>query len=151
MDSWQLIVDLSHPPGFSVNDSIPKDLCSLHYVTINDTINQIAKLGSGTLLAKADIKSAFRLLPVHLADRHLLQMAWNGSIYVDTCLPFGLRPAPKIFSILADLLQWCLQQQGVSHIMHYLDDFLMVGPPSFIQCHQTWTFSSKLVKNQVFL
>ena len=136
IDSWRLIVDLSHPPGFSVNDGIPKDLCSLHYVTIDDAIKQITKLGSGTLLAKADIKSAFRLLPVHPADRHLLQMAWNGSIYVDTCLPFGLRSAPKIFNILADLLQWCLQQQGVSHVMHYLDDFLMLGPPSSNQCHQ---------------
>ena len=130
IDSWQLIVDLSHPPGFSFNDVILKDLCSLHYVTIDDPIKQITKLGSGTLLAKADIKSAFCLLPVHPADRHLLQMAWNGSIYVDTCLSFGLRSAPKSFNILADLLQWCLQQQGVSHVMHYLDDFLMLGPPS---------------------
>ena len=107
MDSWRLIVDLSHPPGFSINDGIPKDLCSLHYVTSNDAINQIAKLGSGTLLAKADIKSAFlpTTVPVHPADQHLLQMAWNGSIYVDTCLPFGLRSAPKIFNILAHLLQ----------------------------------------------
>ena len=136
INSWRLIVDLSHPPGFSVNGGIPKDLCSLHYVTIDDAIKQITKLGSGTLLAKADIKSAFCLLPVHSADRHLLQMAWNGSIYVDTCLPFGLRSAPKIFNILADLLQWRLQQQGVSHVMHYLNDFLMLGPPSCNQCHQ---------------
>ena len=27
---WRLIVDLSHPPGFSVNDAIPKELCSLN-------------------------------------------------------------------------------------------------------------------------
>ena len=25
---WRLIVDLSHPTGFSINDGIPKDLCS---------------------------------------------------------------------------------------------------------------------------
>ena len=74
--SWRLIVDLSHPPGFSVNDSIPKYLCSLHYVTINDAIDQVVKLGSGTLLAKADIKSALCLLPIHPADWHL----WYSSI-----------------------------------------------------------------------
>ena len=56
-------------------------------------------------------------------------------IYVDSCLPFELQSALKIFNILADLLQWCLQQQGVSHIMHYLNDFLMLGPPSSNQCH----------------
>ena len=27
-DKWRLIVDLSHPKGHSVNDGIPKDLCS---------------------------------------------------------------------------------------------------------------------------
>ena len=58
-DLWQLIVELSHPLGFSVNDGIPKDLCSLHYISIDDAINQITKLGSGTLLVKANKKSAF--------------------------------------------------------------------------------------------
>ena len=132
-----MIVDLSHPPGFSVNDGIPKHLRSLQYVTIDDAIHQVIKLGPGTLLAKADIKSAFRLLPVHPADRQLLQMTWKGFVYLDTCLPFGLRSAPKLFNIAADLLQWCVQQQGVRHVMHYLDDFLMLGPPSSNQCHQS--------------
>ena len=95
------------------------------------------KLGPGTLLAKADIKSAFRLLPVHPADRQLLQMTWKGFVYLDTCLLFGLRSAPKLFNIAADLLQWCVQQQGVRHVMHYLNDFLMLGPPSSNQCHQS--------------
>ena len=136
-NSWRLIVDLSHPPGFSVNDGIPKHLCSLQYVNIDDAIHQVIKLGPGPLLAKADIKSAFRLLPVHPADQQLLQMTWKGFVYLDTCLPFGLRSAPKLFNITADLLLWCVQQQGVCHVMHYLDDFLMLGSPSSNQCHQS--------------
>lgn len=134
MDAWRLIVDMSHPEGKSVNDGITKSLCSLQYVTIEDAINQVLKLGQGSLLAKVDIKSAFRLLPVHPADRHLLQMAWDDSIYVDTCLPFGMRSAPKLFNVAADLLQWGMQQQGVSYIMHYLDDFLTFGHPSSAEC-----------------
>ena len=35
---WRLIVDLSHPVGFSVNDGIPKDLCSLSYITVDTAI-----------------------------------------------------------------------------------------------------------------
>ena len=42
-----------------------------------------------------DIKSAFKLLPMHPADRHLLAMEWNKGIYVDTCPSFGLRLAPN--------------------------------------------------------
>ena len=35
---WRLIVDLSHPEGKSVNDSILPDLCSLHYVCVDDVV-----------------------------------------------------------------------------------------------------------------
>ena len=111
-------------------------MCSLKYITLEDAVQQILTLGPGTLLAKIDIKSAFRLLPVHPADRHLLGMKWNGEIYLDSCLPFGLRSAPRLFNILADLLEWILQQEGVSVCLHYLDDFLTVGPPKSPVCQQ---------------
>ena len=71
---WRLIVGLSHPTGCSINDGIPKDLCSLTYITVDTTINHILTFGPGTLLAKVDIKSAFHLLPYHPADRHFLVM-----------------------------------------------------------------------------
>ena len=96
-------------------------------------IAEIMKLGRGTLLAKVDVKSAFRLLPVHPADRHLLAMNWNAQVFIDTCLPFGLRSAPKLFNILADLLSWILEQKGVSPLLHYLDDFL-ISPPKSPAC-----------------
>ena len=133
-DKWCLIVDLSHPNGYSVNDGIPGTLCSLQYITIDAAVKTVSLLGPGTLMAKIDIKSAFRLLPVHPADRYLLQMKWDNLIFIDTCLPFGLRSAPKLFNILADLLQWITQQHGICHIMHYLDDFLLLGPPGLNEC-----------------
>ena len=86
------------------------------------------------MLAKIDIKSAFRLLPVHPADHHLLAMRWDQHIYIDKCLSFGLRSAPKLFNVLADLLSWILQQQQVSPLLHYLDDFLTMGPPQSPTC-----------------
>ena len=122
-------MDLSHPTEFSVNDGIPKRLCSLSYITIDMAIRQILAFGPGTLLAKIDIKSVFRLLPVHPANRHLLAMQWNNQIYIDMCLPFGLRSAPKLFNILADFLSWIVKQKGVSLVLHYLDDFLIMVPP----------------------
>ena len=63
-------------------------------------------------------------------------MKWNGEVYLDSCLPFGLRSAPRLFNILADLLEWILQQEGVSPCLHYLDDFLTVGPPQSSLCQQ---------------
>ena len=132
-DKWRLIVDLSHPKGKSVNDRIPKSLCSMSYITTDNAISRILALGRGTLLAKIDVKSAFRLIPVHPSDRHLVAMEWKDNIYIDTCLPFGLRSAPKL-NIMADLLAWILEQQGVSILMHYIDDFLTMGCPMSPEC-----------------
>ena len=89
---------------------------------IGNAIQKILKLGRGTMLAKIDIQSAFILLPVHPKDRHILGLM----VYIDTCLPLGLHSAPKLFNVMADLLAWILQQQGVSGLLHYLDDFLRV-------------------------
>ena len=135
-DKWRLITDLSYPSGSSVNDGIPSQLCTLSYVTIDDAILNILQSGKNTMLAKIDIKSAFRLLPVHPTDRHLLGIKWRDNAYIDHCIPFGLRSAPKLFNILADLLAWIMENAGISYLIHYLDDYLTMGPPQSIVCQQ---------------
>ena len=131
---WRLIVDLSSPEGRSVNAGIEPELCSMHYLRLDEVVQQISKAGQGALLAKMDIDSAYRNVPVHPADRPLLGMQWKGSIFFDTRLPFGLRSAPKIFSAVADALQWSFQRRGVSWVAHYLDDFITVGSPGSPEC-----------------
>ena len=37
---------------------------------------------------------------MHPSDRPLQAMEWEGAIYVDPMLPFGLRSAPKIFNVI---------------------------------------------------
>jgi len=102
---------------------------------VDTAINHIIELGPGTLLAKIDIESAFCLLPVHPSDRHLLAMKWNKGIYIDSCLPFSLRSAPKLFNILTDLFLWILHQQAASLTIHYLDDYLTMGPAGEPSCY----------------
>ena len=53
---------------------------------------------------KLDLKDAYRMVPVHPDDQHLLGISWRDGIYVDRALPFGLRSAPKLFSTVADAL-----------------------------------------------
>ena len=60
-------------------------------------------------MAKVDIENNYRLVPVHPDYRHLLGMSWRNATYVDSALPFGLRP-PKVFNALADALHWILCQ-----------------------------------------
>ena len=49
-------------------------------------------------------------------------------------LPFGLRSTPKIFTALADALEWILRRRGIDH---YLDDFVVIGPPGSSECAQS--------------
>ena len=65
-------------------------------------------------------------------------------MYIDTCLPFGLRSAPKLFNILADLLTWMLERQGVAPVIHYLDDFLTMGPALSNKCQENLTIIEQL-------
>lgn len=131
---WRLITDLSFPDGSSVNDGIDAALCSLSYTTIDDVASIATVKGTGALLAKINIESAYRLIPVHPQDRPLQAMRWEGQIYVDPMLPFGLRSAPKIFNAVADALNWILHQSGVPIVCHYLDDFIIVAPPNSQEC-----------------
>jgi len=88
------------------------------------------------LLAKIDIKSAYRLIPIHPDDRCLLGFEWQGAHFIDGMLPFGLRSAPLIFTAVADALEWIVRQRGVNDIDHYIDDFVIIGPPKSDVCGQ---------------
>ena len=108
-------------------------LCSLSYITVEKVAATAISLGKGSLLAKIDIKSAYRLIPVCPYDRKWLGMKWKDRVYVDGMVPFGLRSAPKICNAVADALEWCITREGV-FIFHYLDDFVVLGPAESQVC-----------------
>ena len=132
---WRLIVDLSSPGGASVNDGINAHEFTFHYITVDQIIRMVSRLGRGALMAKFDVEAAYRNIPVHPSDRFLLGMKWRESYYVDLTLPFGLRSAPYIFNSVADMVEWILvHSYEVSDLLHYLDDFITAGPPASTQC-----------------
>ena len=94
-----MIVDLSCPMGGSVNSGIVEPPCSLPYSSLDNATMFIRLLGPGTLLIKVDLKSTYRIVILHLQDRHLFGVCWRDSVYVDQALLFGFRSAPK-FSLL---------------------------------------------------
>jgi hypothetical protein len=64
-NKWRLIVDLSSPEGRSVNDGINPEGCSLTYISVDHNAECVGALGRDALLAKSDVKQAYRLVPVH--------------------------------------------------------------------------------------
>ena len=61
---WHMILNLSAPSGASINDFIQKDAFSLQYSSVDNAVRILVFLGPGALMAKADLKLAFRMIPV---------------------------------------------------------------------------------------
>ena len=125
---------LSHPPGHSVKDGIPVKEFSLKYISVDTAIDAAMMLGRGAIMAKVDVKAAFRLCPIRPEDWPYLGMRWNGQY--DKVIPFGLRLAPYIFNCLAEAVTWILHANyNVGHLYHYLEDFITLGAPNTEECN----------------
>ena len=72
-----MIVDLLSPFSYSVNHGIPEDRCSLQYTSMDDAMRLIRSLGPGCHLLKMDLKDAYRIVPIHPDDQHLLGISWD--------------------------------------------------------------------------
>ena len=68
---------------------ISEELASITYAHVDDAIECIKTLGVGAMLIKMDLESAYKQIPVHPGDHHLLGVSWEGRTYVDRALPFG--------------------------------------------------------------
>ena len=124
----RMITDLSSPKGFSINDYISDNEATVQFNNFDCAVNLVGRLGQGALLSKLDVKSAFRICPVHPDDWNLLGFSCLGYFFVDLCLPFGLRSSVNRFTRMSDSLSWILQNNyGVQHCTHYLDDYLFAG------------------------
>ena len=89
------------------------------------------RLGQGSFLAKTDIESAFRLIPLRPSDYELFGMYWQGPYYYDKVLPCGLRSAPYLFNLLREAIEWILLTKCSTYfVCHILDDFLIIEPTS---------------------
>ncbi|XP_063049791.1 uncharacterized protein LOC134444394 [Engraulis encrasicolus] len=134
MTSKPLIIDLSAPHGKavpSINSLIPHDDFSLHYHSVDGAVQLIKEAGPHCQLAKADITSAFKVMPLNPAFWHLFGVRWHGKLYFAVRLTFGCRSSPKIFDTLSESLCWILQNNyDIKLLVHLLDDFLVVTPTS---------------------
>ena len=66
---WCLITDLSFHEGSSINDGINSNVCLLNYIMVQEVVRRAISMGKSALLAKIDIKSVYKLIPVSPLDR----------------------------------------------------------------------------------
>ena len=131
---FRLIHHLSFPRGTSINDGILPEHATVTYSRVDDAISLIKRLGQGCFLAKTDIQSAFRIIPISPRDYDLLGMFWQGNFYYDRAMPMGCASSCRTFEMFSTALQWVSQNRlNIVHLIHILDDFLMAAA-SYDQC-----------------
>lgn len=126
---FRLIHHLSYPNGSSVDDFIPDFYSTVKYASVGDASKSIKRLGRGCFMAKTDVKSAFRIVPIPPADYSLLDMKWENLYYFDRTLPMGLSSSCSIFVAVSSALEWIsVHQLRASSVLYILDDFLFIAP-----------------------
>ena len=85
LNKWCLILDLSSPDRSSVNvnDGILPKCCAFRYSSVDAATEAVVRANRGALLAKVNIKSAYRIVEVDSDDRTLLRMLWEDNIFED--------------------------------------------------------------------
>ena len=103
-NEYGMIVDLSQPEGNSVNSHIENKDAQVQYPSVQDAVDVILALhehGLSPFLAKVDIKSAFRLLPMAQSHFPLMGLKFDEKYYIDLFLPMGAVEFFKSFQ-----MQW---------------------------------------------
>ena len=132
---FRLIHDLSFPKGDSINFYTSKEYTTVQYESLDIVIDLVRSYGHNSLIAKADIQDAFRLVPIRPQDYPLLGFTWNGMFYHDKVLPMCSAVSCQTFERFSRALQWILQTHfGVSKVTHLLDDFIFFGPCNESTC-----------------
>ena len=91
----RVILDLSAPHGASVNDEIDPDTCAVQQASLDQLTELIFEHGgAGTRLFKADIRAAFKLIPVRPEQHHALGFFfWESGYWYQTALQLPQIPS----------------------------------------------------------
>ena len=94
-------------------------------------------------MATLHLADTFKHILVCPEDWPLLCSSWDTSLpdnlvhrqyYIDLFLSFGLCSSPAIFNQYASTLEFAMWVNGISDLLHYLDDYFMAGPAGSGNC-----------------
>ncbi len=129
--SVRIILNMSAPEGFSVNDGIdPRDFPTVMSST-EKWLDVLDRVGRGCSICKIDWADAYKHIAVRKEDLPLLYFEWLGKFFVELCLIIGSASSPGIYDRLAKtVLDLCLQASGfpADWVIQHLDDICAAAP-----------------------
>ncbi|CAG0897056.1 unnamed protein product [Cyprideis torosa] len=105
---------------------VPNFVCS--------PLGVVPKSTPEALLAKTDLKNAYRMVPVHPSFYPSLGMRWRNAFFHDKVVPMGMRSACQLYQKISDVLREGVRNMTNDGIFSVLDDFLFCGPASTMAC-----------------
>ena len=130
----RLIFHLSYPRGGeSVNAGISKEVCAVKYPDFEEAVKLCLQEGRGCYVAKSDMSSAFRHVPMRPDQWFLLVMKAvhpsTGQVFyfVDKCLPFGSSISCAIFQAISDAIAYIVACKTKRDNVNYVDDFFFAA------------------------
>lgn len=144
-DKIRLIHDCSRPEHSNVNSYT--DTKYFSYTTVDKAVSHIKP---NAYLAKIDLKSAYRHVPIHPSNYTATGLAWqfngdeNRTYLYDCKLPFGAAKSPEIFHRLTQAITRMMDRRGFNTVLAYLDDFLVIGDTEQ-ECKQAYHELIKLL------
>ena len=98
-------------------------------------------LRPGDWAVSIDLSDAYHHVPIARPSQRLLGFAFAGRVYRYRALPFGLSPAPRIFTRLVSAVAAYFREQGI-RLFCFLDDWLIVADsPQRLIAHRDITIS----------
>ncbi|KAJ3757804.1 hypothetical protein EV360DRAFT_83677 [Lentinula raphanica] len=84
--------------------------------------------------ATFNITAAYWITPVKPDQQFALCVGWEGLVYVDQAVIFGLASSVGVFGSIADMLVAIYDAKGMGPVVKWVDNFFAVHLP-----HHTWT------------
>ena len=122
----RLILDLSHPPGSSINDGISKDeyldyKFKLELPSVDALAARIITLGPGCKVFKIDLTRGYRQMKMDPGDIHWLGYTFHGRVYFDVSLSMGSVSSARCCQLVTSAVVYVYNKFGFFAI-NYLDD-----------------------------
>jgi hypothetical protein len=102
--SVRIILNLSAPKGFSVNDGIDNEQFPASMSSTEAWVSVLNKMGKNCLIMKVDFADAYKHVPVAAADTDLQWFEWGGKFFKELCLIFGAASSAGIFDATAKVV-----------------------------------------------
>ena len=134
--SVRIILNLSAPVGFSVNEGIDSNEFPTVMSSTTKWLKALHLAGKNAKICKIDWSDAYKHIAVSLEDTNLQWFTWMGMAFKELCLIFGCASSAGIFDRVAKLIVFIVAKRSnfpFNRICQHLDDCCAAAPEDSIE------------------